>query len=182
MGGWGGLGKGLTADDCQQACLAEVTCKFATYKQGTCSQFKACEKHKKQAGLTVWSKECDDGSSPNPACAALCDLVDLTEGGKTCDYLSRFPTLCNQTRVRDGTVVTPCRAASTGCLKNTESSQCPNFDEQCASRVGLAQEASLTSPSAPETRMLTKWRFNKWRSNIWRSLIQTSQSVGRKEL
>merc|ERR1712194_619620 len=65
--------------------------------------------------------------SPNPACAVLCELVDLTAGGETCDYLSMFPTLCNQTRVRDGIAITPCRATSTACLQNTwDSLQCPD--------------------------------------------------------
>merc|ERR1711920_254494 len=92
VGGWGSLGMGLTADE---------------YKQGTCSHFRACEKHKRQAGFTVWRKDCDAGPSPNPACIVLCDLVDLTAGGETCDLFSRFPALCNHTRVRDGTAITP---------------------------------------------------------------------------
>jgi len=178
VGGWGGLGKGLTKDECQQACLAEETCKFATYKQGVCSKFKTCNKHKKQAGFAVWRKECDAGPSPNPACAALCGLVDLTVAGKTCDYLSMFPTLCNQTHVREGTAITPCRASATSCLKdNLASLQCPQFEEQCASRIGLLEQASRKVSSPPEGHTLTKWRFNKWRS-----LIQTSQSVQRMEL
>jgi len=178
VGGWGSLGKGLTADECKQACVAEDSCNFAAYKQGTCSHFKVCKKHKRQAGFTVWRKDCEAGPSPNPACIALCDLVDLTAGGETCDFLSRFPALCNQTRVRDGTAITPCRATSTACLRNTwDSLQCPRFDEQCAGPLGLSEQGSLTVSSPLEGRRLTKWRFNKWRA-----LIQTSQSVWRKEL
>jgi len=178
VGGWGSLGKGLTADECKQACLAEDSCNFATYKKGTCSQFEACKGQKRQAGVTVWRKDCDTSPSPNPACAVLCELVDLTAGGETCDYLSVFPTLCNQTRVRDGIAITPCRATSTACLQNTwDSIQCPRFDEQCAGRLALAEQASLTVAAPPEGRTLTKWRFNKWRA-----LVQTSQSVWRKEL
>merc|ERR1712085_150506 len=57
VGGWGSLGKGLTADECKQACLAEDTCSFATYKKGTCSQFEACKGQKKQA-VTQLSFSC----------------------------------------------------------------------------------------------------------------------------
>merc|ERR1712129_694406 len=98
-------------------------------------------------------------------------MGDLTAGGETCDYLSMFPTLCNQTSVRDGIAITPCRATSTACLQNTWDSL------QCPSRVALAEQASLTVTSPPEGGTLTKWRFNKWRS-----LVQTSQSVRRQEL
>merc|ERR1712194_16853 len=116
--------------------------------------------------------DCPGGVESTPT------YVDLTAGGETCDYLSMFPTLCNQTSVRDGIAITPCRATSTACLQNTwDSLQCPRFDEQCAGRVALAEQASLTVTSPPEGRTLTKWRFNKWRS-----LVQTSQSVRRQEL
>merc|ERR1711923_390521 len=91
------------------------------YKQGTCSHFKACKKHRRQAGFTVWRKDCDaDPSPPNPACIALCDLVDLSAGGETCDFLSRFPVLCNRTRVTEGTVITPCRATSTDSMSSVQ--------------------------------------------------------------
>merc|ERR1719444_433120 len=67
VGGWGNLGKGLTADECKQACLAEDSCNFATYKKGTCSQFKACKGQKSQAGDTVrWAPR----QTPPAPCSA----------------------------------------------------------------------------------------------------------------
>lgn len=179
-GGWGKLGKGLTPDECQQACLAEASCKFAAYKQGVCSNFGVCKKTKKQAGFTIWRRTCDADPSPNPACLPLCEKVDLTVGGEACDYLSKFPVLCNQTRVRDGNTISPCRATSTSCVKSTwDALECPMFDAQCSSQASLSELASHRSHGDLEEkgRVLTKWRFNKWRA-----LVQITQSVRRMEL
>merc|ERR1712154_149487 len=36
VGGWGELGKGMSARDCQQACTKEESCTFAVHKKGVC--------------------------------------------------------------------------------------------------------------------------------------------------
>jgi len=179
VGGWGELGKGMTEMECQQACTSLESCVFAVHKQGMCSHFRRCNKFKKQAGFSVWEKTCDVSPSPNPACAALCGRADLTAGGETCNYLSRFPTLCNQTLVRDGSIVTPCHAASSACEPRLDSAlECPGFGEQCTAVSLVSAVRHVTSKqSAQQHAGLTKWRFNKWRA-----LLQTSQSLLRMEL
>merc|ERR1712157_440100 len=71
VGGWAGLGKGLTEAECQLACIAEDACVFAVYKsQGQkCSYFQECNEYKNQAGFVIWEKACADELPPNPACA-----------------------------------------------------------------------------------------------------------------
>lgn len=180
VGGWGKLGTDLSASECQEACLADASCNFAVYKQGMCSNFKVCKKTRKQAGFMIWRKSCDADPSPNPACIPLCEKVDLTVGGESCDYLSKFPALCNQTRVRAGNAVSPCRATSTGCFKSiSDTLECPNFDAQCSSQASLSELASKRSHREVEAqgRAFTKWRFNKWRA-----LVQVTQMVRRAEL
>jgi len=182
VGGWGELGKGMSARDCQQACTKEESCTFAVHKKGVCSHFRKCDKFKTQAGFSVWKKACDATPTPNPACLVLCGKADLTAGGETCGYLSRFPTLCNQTLVRDGNTITPCSAGSSACEPSlARALECPGFSEQCTT-VSLVsevrQDADVNRMQSTEQHVgLTKWRFNKWRA-----LLQTSQSVIRMEL
>lgn len=188
VGGWGKLGVGVTAEACQQACIALQTCVFAVYKQGRCSHFRKCAKFKKQAGFSVWKKVCNDTPQPNPACLAHCGKTDLSAGGEDCSYLSRFPVLCNQTFTKDGSTVTPCHMASSVCeQQEARALDCPGFEDQCKGSLSLISRASegdsaLHAQSADREvidRGLTptKWRFNKWRA-----LLQTSQSMHRREL
>jgi hypothetical protein len=59
VSGWGGLGSGLTAEACQQACMS-ATCSFAVFRQstGSCSEFSTCSmtKDASRAPFTVWER------------------------------------------------------------------------------------------------------------------------------
>merc|ERR1712176_426533 len=99
--GWAGLGKGLTEAECQLACIAEDACVFAVYKSKdrSCAYFRECSKFKKNNGLVI------------------CEKTDLSAGGEGCDYLSKFPKLCDRAYVKEGSSVTPCRSAADQCRK-----------------------------------------------------------------
>merc|ERR1711920_159507 len=184
VGGWAGLGKGLTEAECQLACIAEDACVFAVYKSedGKCSYFLECSEYKDQAGFVIWEKTCEDELTPNPACAPLCEKVDLSAGGEGCDYLSKFPKLCDQAYEKEGSSVTPCRAAADACRKATSDVlNCPKLIEQCAGEVSLSEigsRADLHREGKTEGgHNSAKWRFDKWRA-----LIQTGQMVWRVDL
>merc|ERR1719330_1174393 len=179
VGGWEGLGKGLTEAECQQACIAEDGCVFAVYKSAkkSCAYFQECSKYKRQAGFVIWEKRCEDGRPPNPACAPLCEMSDLSAGGESCDYPSKFPKLCDRAYVREGSSVTPCRAAADACRKATSGVlRCPNLIEQCAGEASLSQIGSHAGLQR-EDESEGGHQFAKWRVDNGHALIQTGQRV-----
>lgn len=180
IGGWAGLGRGLTEAECQLACIAKDACAYAVYKSKdkTCAYFQQCRKYRKQSGLVIWEKMCP----PNPACATLCEKADLSAGGEGCDYLSKFPKLCDRAYVKEGSSVTPCRSAADECRKAaSDVLSCPNLNDQCAGKVSLSEIGShegLQREEKPEGVLkLARRRFDKWRA-----LIQTRQTVLRVDL
>merc|ERR1712139_744251 len=85
-GNWGNLGQGLTEQQCQDACLEQPLCNFATFHQanGHCSAFDSCDKgpkidkykHGDKKGevksFVVWEKtedkvEEEEEHAPSPA-------------------------------------------------------------------------------------------------------------------
>jgi len=56
-GRWGDLGTKITAQKCQDRCLAKDSCRFALYKGGSCSSFHECSPpHETKPGFQVWKK------------------------------------------------------------------------------------------------------------------------------
>ena len=55
-GGWGALGSGKSAEECQAACLKYVSCQWATLKNGKCSGFSQCSEYKSQTGFQTWKR------------------------------------------------------------------------------------------------------------------------------
>merc|ERR1712032_39873 len=55
---WGGLGSRLSPSQCLDACLADVLCNFAVYKEDNrrCSSFGSCSDHMPQIGFLIWEK------------------------------------------------------------------------------------------------------------------------------
>merc|ERR1719330_1183718 len=183
VSGWSGLGKDLTQAECQMACIADDACVFAVYRteDRKCSYFLECSEYKNQAGFIIWEKTCEDELTPNPSCAPFCENADLSAGGEGCDYLSKFPKLCNQACVTEGSSVTPCRAAADACREATpDTLNCPRFNEQCSGEVSLSEIGSHAGEREEKPKgghKLAKWSFDKWRA-----LIQTGQMVGRVDL
>merc|ERR1712060_29060 len=129
--------------------MGEDACVFAVYKtqKRSCAYFQECNKYKNQAGFVIWEKTCEDELPPNPACAPFCEEVDLSAGGEGCDYLSKFPKLCDQAYVKEGSSVTPCRAVPDACHKATpDVLNCPKLNEQCAGDASLSE---ITRPYSP---------------------------------
>jgi len=155
FGGWGGLAQGrkVTAEECQAACLQDEACLHAVYsvKNQKCSSFKSC-KPGQQKQFETWKKSCDVGPEPspvpspeptpdrtpapspepNPACMSLCNKVDLSLQGEVCQYLDKFPRLCEMTYVMSDSEVTPCQSHNIKCLPNHRNKlTCPGFSDQC---------------------------------------------------
>merc|ERR1712232_1499273 len=77
-GGYGGLGKQVTLQECKQACLDSVTCKFVVYKKsnGYCSEYTKCRKKggkfvRKGRALETWQKVIIETPSPTPSTRRL---------------------------------------------------------------------------------------------------------------
>merc|ERR1719478_1187312 len=73
-GGWGGVIRGVTLQECKQACLDSVTCKFVVYKKsnGLCYEYTTCRKSKgkfvqKGKTLETWQKIIIETPSPTPS-------------------------------------------------------------------------------------------------------------------
>jgi len=155
FGGWGGLtqGRKVTAQECQAACLQDNACLHAVYsaKNKKCSSFKKCTPGQ-QKQFETWKKSCDVGPEPspvpspeptpnstpapapepNPSCTAFCNKVDLSVQGEACQFLDKFPRLCEMTYVMSGSVVTPCQTHDGKCLPNHWNKlTCPGFSDQC---------------------------------------------------
>lgn len=184
VGGWSGLGKGLTEAECQLACIAEDACVFAVHrsKGRSCGYFEECSKYKRGEGFVIWEKKCEDELPPNPACAPLCEKVDLSAGGEGCQYLSKFPKLCEQAYVKEGSSVTPCLAAADACRQATSDAlTCPQLNEQCAGEVSLAEIGNHPGVQRAE-KSEGGHKPAKWRFDSGRALIQTGQAVLRVDL
>merc|ERR1740123_1003696 len=57
--GWGGLGRGVTSDQCKTTCLKLETCQYAIYHKETqsCSGFASCDRLNVELDYSVWRKQ-----------------------------------------------------------------------------------------------------------------------------
>jgi len=83
--GWDGLGKGLSAEQCQENCLVDASCKFAVFRPDTggCSSFATCSSWKHVSWSPVVSSK--HVSSPFTVSVSPGQMVDAgVPAGKRC--------------------------------------------------------------------------------------------------
>jgi hypothetical protein len=76
-GGWGAMGKKLSAKACQAACLAADGCRFAVYNiaRRTCGSFQTCSQVRElRTEFMVWRKPGD-----SLTLAGVADTISLLQ-------------------------------------------------------------------------------------------------------
>jgi len=134
--------KPVSAEQCQDNCVAAEECAFAMFKNGKCFSYANCDKQKDKSGFTVWQKVCVPAPSPAPTpkptpeeCRSFCGKQDLTRHGEMCSLLNRFDHLCAQSYVTSGAAIVPCKHDGGSCMEDSaETLECGDVDDFCTSQ------------------------------------------------